>query len=196
MSSEETRRTDDFDRKRGDPAVSAVDLAIALANPIFNRGDLAQLRRMNPDNPDVPVFWRIMAQQGLLQSPTNEKAWALILHGIAIMTPNGAVKSLSAHDKDMPVGKALFQGGNPNRKRPFYSEDRLRRLLIAREGMLRILLVRIFRMLASRQQPFDWAEMAWFILASPSPAERGDWRRMKIAREYYLAASRADRLDS
>lgn len=195
MCTKEMHNERDSQGKKETPADVATSLAAELARSNFPRGDLAQLRRMNPDNPDVPVFWRLMAWKGLLDNSSREKAWALILHGIAIMTPNEG--NHTAHDRKTSVGRALFQGGDPSRKNPgFYSEERLRRLLIARDTMLRTLLVRMFRMLSGKKQPFDWVEMTWFILASPFPQGRGDRHRMRIAREYYLAASKAKRLDT
>ena len=69
------------------------DIAVSLSGTIaqlanHNRGDLAELRRMNPDNPDAGVFWRLMAQCDLLnRGEAVEGKWGLILHGIALMTP-------------------------------------------------------------------------------------------------------------
>ena len=45
-----------------------VELAGKMARPNFRRGDLAELRRMKPDEPDPAVFWRLLAESGLLES--------------------------------------------------------------------------------------------------------------------------------
>ena len=93
------------------------------------------LRRMDPDDPDTAAFWRLMAGEELLGNPEIERKWALILHGIALMTRTAGgddVASRSAHNGGMPVGQALYENG--------YSETRFNRLLTARDDMLRVLL--------------------------------------------------------
>ena len=90
---------------------------------------MAELRRMKPEEPDAAIFWRLLARQGLLEGREMrrelESKWGLILHGIALMTPtvegnNEADRPRpSAHDATVPVGLALFLGGDDNRTRPF-----------------------------------------------------------------------------
>ena len=134
----------------------------------YRRGDLAELRRMDPDEPDAAVFWRLMAQYGLLDvGEAVERKWALIIHGIANLTTpssSGEANRGTAHNGQMPVGRALFLGGESQRTTGFYSEARLNRLLTADGPMLRTLLARLFRMLAASDVPFNWREMAQFIL--------------------------------
>ena len=143
------------------------------------RGDLAELRRMNPDEPDVPAFWKLAARRRLTGNPALESKWALVMHGIALMTPN-------AHS-GTPVGRALFEGGDSGRRNAFYSNLRLNRLLKAQGSTLRTLLTQLFRMLGSAGQPFDWPEMASFILSEGDAAEAA---RNEIARAYYNAEYR------
>ena len=170
----------------------AVDFAGQMARGNFRRGDLAELRRMDPDTPDAAVFWRLMAQHDLLGSSIVERKWGLILHGIALMTPtnsgDGSIRT--AHDGYMPVGRALFLGGNSQRSSGFYSETRLNRLLTARGPMLRTLLARMFRMLASADVSFNWREMARLILNDGYNEEAAEQARHRIAREYYQAERR------
>ena len=90
-----------------------------IGSPSFPRGDLAGLRRMNPEEPDTAAFYRLMAEWELLANQNLETRWALIMHGIALMTP-------AAHDGRTPVGEALFGGGDPNRANAFYSDLRLK----------------------------------------------------------------------
>ena len=75
--------------ERADWASIAAGVAHQMARADFRRGDLAALRRMVPDDPGAAAFWRLMAQHDLLGSPVVERKWALILHGIALMTPTG-----------------------------------------------------------------------------------------------------------
>lgn len=167
----------------------AVTFARILASPDFPRGDLAELRRMDPDELDAAVVWRLLARYELLGSPQVENKWALILHGIALMTPTGTGDGAgrSAHDGSMPVGRAIFSGGDNQRSSAYYSESRLNRLLNARGPVLRTLLARLFRMVAAAGQPFNWREMATFILSEGYNEEAAERGRRRIAREYYRA---------
>ena len=172
-------------------------IAVALAGQIsqlasYRRGDVADLRRMNPNNPDKAVFWRLMAEHGLLGSPVVESKWALILHGIALMTPKSSGDSVArtAHDGYAPVGRALFLGGEPQRTSAFYSETRLNRFLTARGPILRTLLARTFRMLASSSASFNWREMAQFILSEGYDEDAAEQARRRIARDYYRTERR------
>ena len=192
-----------------DPAVNAGEqsqswsglafgFATQVASENFQRGDLAQLRRMDPDAPDASAYWRLLADRGLLGNAGWEGKWALILHGIALMTRtagNGAADR-SAHDGHMPVGRALFLGGESGRRESgHYSESRLNRLLTARGPILRTLLARMFRMMAAAGQPFDWGEMARFILYEDYDDERAELARRRIARGYYQAERRNAQAD-
>ena len=110
-----------------------------------------------------------------------ENKWALILHGIALMTPTntGEGATRTAHDGAIPVGRALYAGG--------YSEMRFNRLLTSREDMLRTLLARMFRMMAAKDIFFNWREMAQFILNDGYDEEAAEQSRRRIARDYYRA---------
>ena len=174
----------------------AVSFARQMTLPNFSRGDLAGLRRMDPDEPGTTAaYWRLMAEKNLLGgSPTVESKWTLILHGIALMTPRAGDEgdNRTAHEGYMPVGRALFLGGDSNRReRGYYSESRLNRLLTAHGPMLRSLLARMFRMMAAADQPFNWREMARFILSEDYNEERFEMARRRIASEYYQAERRS-----
>ena len=172
----------------------AFGFAGQIAGENFQRGDLAQLRRMNPDAPDTAAYWRLMAERELLGSSSWEAKWALILHGIALMTrtAGSGVANHTAYDRHMPVGRALFLGGDSGRRESgYYSESRLNRLLTARGPILRTLLARMFRMMAAANQPFNWGEMARFILYEGYNEERAEQARRRIASEYYQAERRS-----
>ena len=91
----------------------AFSLAHQMARGDFRRGDLAELRRMDLDSPDPAVFWRLMAAHDLLGNPVVESKWALILHGLALMTPtNTSGSPRMAHDGQMPVdGRCSWAAG-------------------------------------------------------------------------------------
>ena len=173
----------------------AVGFARQVAAEGFSRGDLAELRRMDPDTPDAAAFWRLMAQQDLLGSPAIERKWALVLHGLALMTRTAGndLASRSAHAPKTPIGEVLFYGDDRGRTSGFYSHTRLNRLLVARGPMLRALLVRMFRMLGAKGCIFDWYPMARLILNEGHNEERADYVRRDIARRYYWAENRASR---
>ena len=146
---------------------------------------------MDPDAPDAAAFWRLMAQQELLGTvQPSESKWALILHGIALMTNTS--ENRSAHAGNMPVGRALYLGGeDQSRFRGFFSETRLNRLLTARGPMMRTLLARMFRMMGTGQ-PFDWWEMAQaHPLRRATAKTRAENARRDIARAYYAAERRS-----
>ena len=178
--------------------------AVSMAGTIgqyaeHRRGDLAELRRMDPDEPDAAVFWRLMAQYDLLNSnEIVERKWALIMHGIALTTPTGSGEAnrSTAHDGQMPVGRALFLGGESQRATGFYSEARLNRLLTADGPMLRTLLARMFRMLTASGASFNWREMAQFILHEGYDEDAAEQSRRRIAREYYRAERRSNQSNS
>ena len=187
----ETQEPQSEPSSRGNIAVSLAGQIAQLAE--HRRGELAELRRMDPDNPNPPVFWRLLAPYGLLGNPALERNWALILHGIALMAPTGVVdgNGRTAHDGYTPVGKALFLGGESRRESPFYSEMRLNRLLAAQGSMLRTLLVRMFRMLGAAGVSFNWRQMAQFILNDSYDEDAAQESRRRIARDYYQAERRS-----
>lgn len=153
----------------------------------LTRGDLANLRRMDLDDPDPVVIRLMTSQDALAEWVTNDaiyRKWALILQGLAVMTPKSSSDSvISAHDGSTPVGRALFLGG--------YSESRFNRLLAAREKILHTLLSRMFRMMAAADQRFSWREMARFIRSSDYNEERAEQYRRRISSYYYRAEREA-----
>ena len=178
-------------------AVRMTGYAAQLAEA--RRGDFAELRRMNPDEPDAAAFWRIMARYDLLGvEEAAERRWGLIIHGIALMTPTnrGEGNPSTAHNGSMPVGRALYLGGETQRATAFYSDARLSRLLTSGGPMLRTLLARMFRMLAAGGASFNWREMAQFILNEGYNDDAAEQSRRRIAREYYRAERRSSQANS
>ena len=176
---------------------TAARIAGRLAREDFPRGDLAALRRMSPaSGQDAASFWRLAARYDLLGAPAVERKWALIIHGIALMTPTAAHDGagLGAHDPSTSVGAALFgRHDESSGESGFYSELRLNRLLTARGLVLQVLLARMFRMLGSGGIAFDWREMARFILLDGFDQAGAERARQRIARDYFRAEFRAER---
>ena len=175
------------------------DIAVGIANRLeageFSAGDMAELRRMDPDNPNIPAFWRLAALNNFSDKPAIERKWALVIHGISLMTysARGNSSGRSAHNAGIPVGKALFYGSDFNRDSAFFSVSRLTRLLTARGPMLQRLMGRMFRMMRADGAQFDWSQMAQLILSEGSDKELADSVRMQIARDYFRSENRAVR---
>lgn len=162
------------------------DLAETIEDDQIPSGAHAGLRRMNPANPNLAIFWKLMARKGMPQNPDIAK-WGLIIHGMALMSH----RSASSHNEGFSVGRALYEGGG--KRPPFYSEDRLATLLTARSSTLHRLLARLFRMLGNEGRSFNWREMAYFILHEGENHSKAEESRIKIARDYYKAESQASR---
>lgn len=155
--------------------IHAMSIDARSGQPAVGRGDLAALRRMDPDRPSVPAFWRLLARAtgGLMVRPDDERRWALIAHGMALMAPD--------HHADVEIGSALHAIG--------YAEGRLARLLNARGPQFRALVPRLCRHLAHKQQPLDWYLFARLILAEGRNEDAAEAIRLRIARRYYRAQS-------
>ena len=172
---------------------NAAHFAAVISHPGFGNGPRAELRRMRPDAPSAPAFWRLLAARGMLGgvNTEDEAKWGLILHGIALMTGNaGAGAFRSAHSPAIGVGWALYTGGDDGRANAYYSDARLTKLLNAR-GAIRIsLIARMCRMMASAKATFDWQEMARFIYFDRADPRYEDYGREvgdSIVRSYYVA---------
>lgn len=154
--------------------------AAMLGSEGFPRGDLAAIRRLDPDHPSAPAFWRLLVRavpEERRRGRDNERRWALIIHGMALMVPH--------HHEATPVGRALFMAG--------YSEARLGRLLDARGAQFGALVPRLCRQMAHKAQPFDWRELGRLILAAERDEARAEDIRLAIARAYYSAEGAAEK---
>ena len=195
LQSNEAARQNEDSRSWGGIAVRfAGDMARVNSEQYHSsltRGDLANLRRMDLDDPDPIVIRMMTSQDALAEWVTNDaiyRKWALILQGLALMTPKSSVDGVSAHDGSTAVGQALYQAG--------YSESRFNRLLAAREEMLHTLLSRMFRMVAAADQRFSWREMARFIRSSDLNEDRAEQNRRRFSSYYYRAQRQATQSDN
>lgn len=150
-------------------------------------GERAELRRMSPEDPGCPVFWRIMAQDlepaGLLPGGESarlesERRWAAVLSGMAVMQ--------DLLQTGRRPGHALAEAG--------FSEQRLVRLLRARRETLEDALQGVARFLASKGEAVDWGPLAQLILQQDE--ERGESIRRAIARDYYGSLPKNDASDT
>ena len=153
---------------------TASAIAAELASPAFPRGDLASLRRMNPDVPGrAPALLKLLARHypnALAGPPESLRRWSLVLHGMALMAPD-------CHRSPRPVGEALFAAN--------YAESRLARLLSARGDQFRALVPRLCRHLKAKDQRLNWQELAMLVMAEGRDESRAEECRLRIASAYY-----------
>ena len=172
----------------------ALRLGGRMAVPSFPSRDLAELRRLDPSRPALSgVYWRWLAEHGLLGSNEVERKWALALTGMALMTRSAAPDFASrfAHLKDTPVGRALYLGPDRTRAVAWHSEDRLMQLTRARGDAERQLLLRLFRSMGAAGVRCDWGTLARLIFASGYDEDQAEAVRRHIVRSYYGAESYA-----
>lgn len=147
--------------------------------PRIGRGNLAALRRMDPDAYDVPAFWQLLAQAtggDMVSSEDMTMRWALVAHGMALMAPDWLNR--------VEIGEALHA--------IHYAEGRLARLLGSRGPQFRALVPRLCRHLAAKRQPIDWFVFAELILTESRNEEVAERIRRRIASHYYGAQAKAD----
>jgi CRISPR system Cascade subunit CasB len=143
------------------------------------RGDAADLRRLNPEEPDRAAFWKALAQCVEDERPMTDgesSRWAAVLAAMARMAPH-------AHQAGARAGGALA--------RARFSEARFSRLLTARGRALADRLRRAAVFLASRGEPVDWTDLAALSVVTDHGKAEGVRRR--IASDYYREQSRMDK---
>ncbi|MEK0082418.1 type I-E CRISPR-associated protein Cse2/CasB [Benzoatithermus flavus] len=181
-------------RHHGVPeAIAAV--ARELARETFPKGDLAALRRMDPDRPGTTAaFWSLVTRhvpESLRRDEDAIRRWALVLHGMALMAPDHHRGLRLQGGRTERLGAAL-RGSDP--ERPIYAEARLARLLGARGTMFRALVPRLCRQMKAADRPLAWEELAELVLTEGRDEERAERCRERIATAYYRAAT-ADATD-
>lgn len=147
----------------------------ALINKKLPPGDVAALRRLRPEDPGCPPFWKLMATEidaaafkdGALGNDEQDRRWAAVLSALA--TLDGLV------EKQPDFGTALARSD--------YSELRFERLLRAGEAQLFDELRNAVRFLAAKAEPANPVDMA--RLALTRDPEKAESLRRKLARQYY-----------
>ena len=154
----------------------------------FSRGDRASLRRMDIERLNAPAFQKLVARRNLsgIGGENSAVKWATTMQGIALLSDYDVGKAIN-------FGEALFTGGDRERQVPFYSETRLCQLLAARGSMLRALMARAFRMLASAGLSIYWFQVSELILNDEFNEREADRVRDEIAADYYAAQVRSNR---
>lgn len=141
----------------------------------LSNGELAELRRISPEEPFTPTLWRLLLSRDLDKAPhwidqvEWEKRWATLLMGMAHCAPY--------LDMNRSLGAALFEAG--------WSELRLDKLLRARDEQLNFLIRRVAHYLANKSQPANWADVARLLFFQGG--KTSEEVRIGISRAYYRA---------
>ena len=149
-------------------------IAHAIENTL-STGDLAQLRRISPEEPYTPALWKVLLD--FVPDPwlehgdrdENERRWAALLMGMTM--------TAGLHNPAVPLGRALAEAG--------WSELRFARLMRNRGEKLHERVRHVASYLDSKQQEADWTDMARLLRS-----QHGKWaekHRRRIARSYYRA---------
>ncbi|WP_022835513.1 type I-E CRISPR-associated protein Cse2/CasB [Salisaeta longa] len=151
-------------------------MAGLLANPGFlSTGEIAMLRRVNPEAPVTPALWRLLEQTDQLDAPgwasqdDWERRWGLLALCMAYVP--------GLHDYNVPLGQALATAG--------WSEMRFVRLMEAGADALPPLMRRMAQYLASKEQSANWDDARRLIFSLGAP--HANDVRLTIARSYYRA---------
>ena len=146
----------------------------------LSTGDMAELRRVEPDEPYTPALWKLMVDLDLEQTPgwlsseERETRWAALMMGMAM--------NAGLHDYQTPLGDALAEAG--------WSELRFVRLLRARGTRLVEEVRRMAQYLGSKDQRADWTDVGRLLFSQQGDA--ADSYRRDIARKYYRALYRKE----
>jgi len=142
-------------------------------DPTLSTGDMAELRRVQPEEPYTPALWKLMEDFDLhgrprwLDREQRETRWAALMMGMAM--------NAGLHDYDTPLGEALAKAG--------WSELRFVRLLRATDTRLIEEIRRMAQYLGSKDQPTDWTDVGRLLFSQEGDA--ADSYRRSVARPYY-----------
>jgi len=139
----------------------------------ISTGELADLRRISPDQPYTPALWRILMMQELDESPSWirqeqwERRWATLFMGMA--------HCAGLHNYSISLGAALAEAG--------WSELRFVQLMRAKDETLETYLRRVAQFLSSKNQEANWTDVARLLFFQTG--EAGEKVRLSISRDYY-----------
>jgi CRISPR system Cascade subunit CasB len=152
--------------------------SLAAAMLRLSPGELARLRRMDPDGPGVLAFWRLATLCGI---HTNSAGMQLV-RILAVLAPKGDVgKRTQFHNIKEPLGRALYAAG--------FSEARLARFLALPFEARGDALESMARLLVAKGLPpggVNTAEIAHLLFS------KDVWPARKLAENYYIATDIAE----
>ncbi|MDZ7717620.1 MAG: type I-E CRISPR-associated protein Cse2/CasB [Balneolaceae bacterium] len=139
----------------------------------LSTGEMADLRRISPDQPFTPALWRLLLMQDLDHSPgwirqeRWERRWATLFMGMA--------HCAGLHNYNLSLGEALAEAG--------WSELRFVQLMRATDETLETHLRRVAQFLAGKNQEANWTDVARLLFYQSG--EAGEKIRLSISRDYY-----------
>jgi CRISPR system Cascade subunit CasB len=139
----------------------------------LSTGEMADLRRISPDEPFTPALWRLLMMLNLDESPgwirreQWERRWATLFMGMA--------HCAGLHKYEISLGEALAESG--------WSELRFVQLMRAKDETLETHLRRVAQFLASKNQEANWTDVARLLFFQTG--EAGEKIRLSISRGYY-----------
>jgi CRISPR type I-E-associated protein CasB/Cse2 len=145
-------------------------------------GDLAELRRLKPEDPGGPAFWRVVVTRLDPELPAGGEAretalrrWAVILRALAALD--------GLHKPGRRLGAALAEAG--------VSELRLNKLLRASGEPLFDQVRAVTHQLATAAAPVDLTGLARLVMSDGQPHEQAV--RQTIANDYYAVIFHTER---
>ena len=166
------------------PAPTTREAARRLAPqlPRLSPGDLAQLRRLDPDEALTTAYWKLWAEHlVVLNLPAettreeHERRWAIVLAAMARLVTRSGTQGRILHNKGVPIGRALAAAG--------YSELRLDRLFRADGEGLADEVRRLASFLSSKAVAGDLSDLAELVIHQQG--DRAEKVRRSIARAYF-----------
>lgn len=139
----------------------------------LSTGEMADLRRISPDQPFTPALWRLLLMLDLDDSPNWirqeqwERRWATLFMGMA--------HCAGLHEYNISLGTALAEAG--------WSELRFVQLMRAKDKTLETHLRLVAQFLASKNQEANWSDVARLLFFQTG--EAGERVRLSISRDYY-----------
>ena len=149
-------------------------------NEGLDRGDLAALRRLDPNRVNAPVFWRLLARHAeqeldhIDRHPERVSRWAAGLRA--------AVELEGLHDGQRSLGRALAEAG--------YADQRFERLLRADEPGLWDELRSAARYLGVKGQRAN-AEQLIRLAVEVEDAPQAERLRRVLAADYYAITTQS-----
>ena len=174
MSDETTRGPNDETRPRDFNQL--VRSLVHTVDEVLPPGDLAELRRLRPEQPGSPAFWKIavghLGGDGLRRIGGTgldeaEKRWAALLSAIA--------HTRGLHTFHARLGTALFNAG--------FHERRFIQLLRSSGDRLLKAVSTTALFLAAKGEPFDPCDLASLVASDGS--RWGEAVRRHMARTYF-----------
>ena len=158
------------------------------------RGDLAALRRLDPDRPDSQTFHNIVERYQLdTSTPDGERRWAWIVKNIAANTPPPSARPphRTAHNPRLPLGRALHSAGEPARTSSFLSDNRFNSMISTKGSQLLQGMEQAIALLGKHSIAIDWRQVARLVLAQNTDPAATSKELDQITADYYRAVRRS-----